>query len=152
MHATKNKTQPLVLLKLPSILTWIILEPKFINMNIVEHFSKEEFVHKTGLFSLCWSFLYSHNFYYCMINHWYNGKNVMSIAVRASRLYFKLKEPWLFSRPSYFSWLVYRLKIRAKGSTSCNWQKQTFWNAYRLNEKQVKISATEAFRILRALN
>lgn len=52
-----------------------------------------------------------------MINHWYNGKNVISIAVRASRLCLKLKEPWLFSKASYFSWLVYLLKMRVKGST-----------------------------------
>ena len=42
---------------------------------------------------------------------------MISIAVRASRLCFKVKEPWLFSRPSYFSWLVYLLKMRVKGST-----------------------------------
>ena len=42
---------------------------------------------------------------------------MISIAVRASRLCLKLKEPWLFSKPSYFSWLVYLLKMRVKGST-----------------------------------
>ena len=46
------------------------------------------------------------------------GRNEILIAVRASRLCFKLKDLWFFSRPSYFSWLVYRLKMRVKrGST-----------------------------------